>query len=257
MTARTARTAHTTPAHRPLAHACRALLLALGALLAVACGGPPQEALDGAERELLNAAFAKDCAEDTYRAAQRMLDEAKAASAAGNYDEARRKADASRMLSEQAKADAQLNREECDRRKAALNAVHTAPTFNPPPPPLDSTFNNDLISGDYILKAIYFPFDEATLTAEAQRLLNEHAAFLQKNPSLMITIEGHTDDTGSNDYNMALSQHRAQVVKQHLQRLGVEANRLKTVPYGEERPAAYGGGEDTRAKNRRAEFVKR
>lgn len=234
----------------------RAALLACAALLTVACGGPPQEALDGAERELLNAAFAKDCAEDTYRAAQRMLDEAKAASAAGNYDEARRKADASRMLAEQAKADAELNREECDRRKAARDAVNTAPTFNPPPV-IDDSMNNDLVSGDYILKAIYFPFDEATLTSEGQRLLNEHAAFLQKNPALLITIEGHTDDMGSTDYNMALSQHRAQSVKQHLQRLGVDGNRMKIVPFGEEKPAAYGGGEDTRSKNRRAEFVKR
>ncbi len=228
----------------------------LASQLVMGCGGPPEEALDGAERELLNAAFAKDCAEDTYRAAQRMLDEAKAASAAGNYDEARRKADAARMLAEQAKADAELNREECDRQKAARNAINNAATDNTNTPP-DNDFSNNVVGGDYLLKAIFFPFDEATLTNEAQKILNEHAEWLLKNPQITITIEGHTDDMGSTDYNMALSQRRAQSVKQHLQRLGVEMSRMKTVPFGEEKPMAYGGAEDSRSKNRRAEFVKR
>ena len=94
------------------------LALSFSALFVAACGGSsPTKALDDANRQLTDAAWAEECAGDTYRAAQRMLKEANEANEAGNYDEAKRKAEAASKLAAQAMSDAELNREECLKRK--------------------------------------------------------------------------------------------------------------------------------------------
>jgi peptidoglycan-associated lipoprotein len=102
---------------------------------------------------------------------------------------------------------------------------------------------------------IYFEFDSSTLTSEAQLLLKKKAEWLQNNPEVMSTIEGHCDDRGTNEYNLALGDRRATSAKTFLVDLGVSASRLTTISYGEERPVDPGKNEDAWAKNRRCHFT--
>jgi peptidoglycan-associated lipoprotein len=105
------------------------------------------------------------------------------------------------------------------------------------------------------LAAIYFEFDSSTLSEAARDELERLAAWLTKHPKARITIEGHTDDRGTDEYNIALGDRRARVIQQYLARLGVEPARLATISYGEERPAASGSDEEAWAQNRRGELV--
>lgn len=102
---------------------------------------------------------------------------------------------------------------------------------------------------------IFFAYDSSALTAQAQEILRKKAAFLKGNANVKVTIEGHCDDRGTNEYNLALGEARARSAKAFLVDLGVPAARLATISYGEERPAMRGTTEDAWAKNRRAHFV--
>lgn len=102
---------------------------------------------------------------------------------------------------------------------------------------------------------IYFAFDDASLDAQAQALAREKAAWLRDNPDAKVIIEGHTDERGTNAYNLALGERRAESVKAFLVNLGIDAARLTTISYGEERPVALGQNEEAWALNRRAVFV--
>lgn len=101
--------------------------------------------------------------------------------------------------------------------------------------------------------AIYFEFDSTSLSGEARDVLERLGAWLAKHPARVV-IEGHADDRGTTEYNIALGQRRAQVIAEYLVRLGVEATHLETISYGEERPAAEGEGESAWAQNRRGEL---
>lgn len=106
------------------------------------------------------------------------------------------------------------------------------------------------------LETVYFDFDRADLRQDARDVLNRNAeALLKTYPGANVKIEGHTDESGSAEYNMALGERRAKSALQYLLTLGVKADRLSIVSYGEEKPAVAGGGEDALAKNRRAEFI--
>ena len=102
---------------------------------------------------------------------------------------------------------------------------------------------------------IHFEFDSATLTPEAQMLLKKKAEWLQNNPDATSTIEGHCDERGTNAYNIALGERRAESAKAYLVDLGISDLRLTTISYGEERPVDPGHNEEAWAKNRRAHFV--
>ena len=102
---------------------------------------------------------------------------------------------------------------------------------------------------------IYFEFDSIRLTPEAQEILTQKAAWLRMNPGARVTIEGHCDDRGTNEYNLALGEGRAQSARDFLVDLGIDESRLKSLSYGEERPLATGQDEETWARNRRAHFV--
>ncbi len=102
---------------------------------------------------------------------------------------------------------------------------------------------------------VYFEFDSIRLTPEAQEILTQKAAWLRKNTGAQVTIEGHCDDRGTNEYNLALGEGRAQSARAFLVDLGVKESRLNTISYGEERPIAAGQNEEAWAKNRRAHFV--
>jgi len=104
------------------------------------------------------------------------------------------------------------------------------------------------------IRDIHFAFDSAKLTAEAQEILRQKADWLRKNPRVRVRIEGHCDDRGTNEYNLALGESRAENAKEYLVTLGIEDTRLTTVSYGEERPLVRGTTEEARAQNRRAHF---
>jgi peptidoglycan-associated lipoprotein len=102
---------------------------------------------------------------------------------------------------------------------------------------------------------IYFEFDSVRLTPGAQEILTQKAQWLQANRDAMVTIEGHCDNRGTNEYNLALGEGRAQSAKGFLVDLGIDATRLNTISYGEERPIAMDQTEEAWSRNRRAHFV--
>jgi len=101
---------------------------------------------------------------------------------------------------------------------------------------------------------IYFEFDKSTLTPAAQDNLMRKAEWLRENPDTMVTIGGHCDDRGTNEYNLALGDRRAGSAKAFLVDLGIDASRLTTISYGEERPVDPRNNEEAWAKNRRDHF---
>jgi peptidoglycan-associated lipoprotein len=102
---------------------------------------------------------------------------------------------------------------------------------------------------------VNFDFDSAELTVSARSTLNRQSAFLSVNPDLMIVIEGHADERGTREYNLALGERRATAVRDYLVAKGINAARVRTVSYGKERPAVSGSDEAAWAKNRRANTV--
>lgn len=106
-----------------------------------------------------------------------------------------------------------------------------------------------------VFKPVYFPFDQASLSEEARQLLAEAGMLMKQEPSISVIIQGNTDDRGTEEYNLALGQRRAQTVKNYLLGFGIDSSRLKVVSYGEEKPALEGSEESARAMNRRDEFL--
>lgn len=107
----------------------------------------------------------------------------------------------------------------------------------------------------FVDELVHFEFDQSRLLPEAKAILKNKAKWLMANPMVNVIIEGHCDERGTNEYNMALGDRRAQSVKNYLVDLGVPSRRLTTISYGEERPIAFGQNETAWAKNRRAQFV--
>ena len=102
---------------------------------------------------------------------------------------------------------------------------------------------------------IHFDFDKYNLTPTAQENLLRKAEWLRANPDVTVTIEGHADERGTNEYNLALGDRRADSAKAFLVNLGISASRLTTISYGEERPLCNEQNEECWAKNRRGNFV--
>jgi peptidoglycan-associated lipoprotein len=107
------------------------------------------------------------------------------------------------------------------------------------------------------IQDINFEFDQYTLTDEAKAALSELAQALKANPQFAVTIEGHADERGTVEYNLALGEQRARAAKDYLVSLGVEASRVDTISYGEQRPVDPGHDELAWAINRRIHFLVR
>jgi len=105
------------------------------------------------------------------------------------------------------------------------------------------------------MKSIYFGFDSYALSEESKDVLRQNAEWMKANPTAKIIIEGHTDERGSDAYNLALGDNRARSTANYLVSLGIAEARINTISYGEERPAVMGQGEAVWSKNRRAEFL--
>jgi peptidoglycan-associated lipoprotein len=107
----------------------------------------------------------------------------------------------------------------------------------------------------FINEDVLYDFDEASLQPKAQRILRNKAKYLKENPGVSVIIEGHCDEQGTNDYNIALGDRRANSAKAFLMDLGINASRMRTISYGEEKPLDPGHNETAWAKNRRGHFV--
>ena len=107
----------------------------------------------------------------------------------------------------------------------------------------------------FVNENILFSFDSFVLSDQAQQILNSKADYMRTNSGVTVTVEGHCDERGTEAYNIALGERRAKSVKNFLVDMGISANRLKTISYGEERPIAMGQDEASWAKNRRAQFM--
>ena len=132
--------------------------------------------------------------------------------------------------------------------------------------PNDSTNQNDTIRGksarvettaipETSVRDIKFDFDSSIIRPDAREILIVNADFLLKNRISSIVIEGHCDERGTAEYNMALGQRRAQETKKYLVNLGIKESTIRTISYGEERPLEPGNTEEAWAKNRRAHFL--
>lgn len=104
-------------------------------------------------------------------------------------------------------------------------------------------------------RQIYFGFDRYDVSDEYRGVVEAHAGYLRSNPSAAVTLEGHTDERGSREYNMALGERRANAVRDLLVALGASASQITTVSYGEEKPAADCHDESCWSQNRRVEIV--
>ena len=107
----------------------------------------------------------------------------------------------------------------------------------------------------FLNEDIFFEFDSAVLLAEAQGILKKKAEWLINNSDVTATIEGHCDERGTNEYNLALGERRAESAKTFLMDLGIAGSRLNSISYGEERPVDPGHNEEAWAKNRRGRFT--
>ena len=147
--------------------------------------------------------------------------------------------------------------------------VAPAPAPAPPPAPLepaplpsDTVIENDInsrsldeLNRDSPLQPLLYALDSSDVSADGQRVLSENAEILARYPNWIVTIEGHCDERGTPEYNLALGERRALAARSYLMSLGIAADRLRTVSYGSEFPFDPGHDEAAWAQNRRAHFV--
>jgi len=140
-------------------------------------------------------------------------------------------------------------------------AAPVTPVAIPTPPPKPSAVpevkvtDRTLAEISGYLKPVFFDYDKADIRPDAKEALTSNAEFLRKWPSLKVTVEGHCDERGTREYNLALGQRRAGSAKDFLTSLGIDAGRLQTISFGKERPFCTDRTEECFQKNRRAHFV--
>ncbi len=105
------------------------------------------------------------------------------------------------------------------------------------------------------LQTVFFEYDKSTLSSAEKSKLLANVEWMKKNSNSKMSIEGHCDQRGSNEYNLSLGERRANAIKQMIQSMGISAGRLTTVSFGEEKPLVQGESEEAMVKNRRANFV--
>lgn len=145
----------------------------------------------------------------------------------------------------------------CNKKKSDVdttpNAAQTDTAVESTPMSFDASGSDSgKIAG---LETIHFEYDKSNISSGAKKTLQGNADWIKKNTKYKVQIEGHCDNRGTIEYNLALGERRANAVKAYLVSLGVSADRLSTISYGKERPIATGDSEADYVKNRRANFV--
>jgi peptidoglycan-associated lipoprotein len=144
---------------------------------------------------------------------------------------------------------------------AACSSPPPEPPPSGPPGPPGGTGSRNIVPGsqqDLEASAgdrIFFAFDRSDISPEARETLSRQADWLRRYPNVAVTIEGHCDERGTREYNLALGERRAQAAKNVLVASGIPASRISTISYGKERPAVVGSTEEAYAQNRRAVTV--
>lgn len=141
-------------------------------------------------------------------------------------------------------------------------AVEPLPAPSPPPEigevkelPVETAARGIEFEFNENIKDIFFEFDKSRLTDESKETLKKNAEWLKSNPSVKIMIEGHCDERGTIEYNLALGERRALSARNYVAALGIDPARIFTISYGEEKPFAMGHNEEAWAQNRRAHFT--
>ena len=145
-----------------------------------------------------------------------------------------------------------------NRPPAPPEPVTEAPPVAVPPEPAVSSADMgslDEINKKGILAPVFFEFDSAEMSSEGQAVLAKNAETMKQYPTWVVSVEGHCDERGTAEYNLALGERRALSVRQYLVSLGIAAERLRTVSYGKEFPFDPGHSETSWSRNRRANFV--
>ena len=207
--------------------------------------------IDEATAAMNDTGNASACATQTYEQAKKALEEAQAAAAAGDQETARQKARLAQSLARQAKEEAELNEEECAKRRSQKEEIASI---------LDNNVvadTDEIVQTDDAFEVVYFDFDEATLSTAAIDAIMKNVAVLKQKPSLNVQLAAHTDERGTTEYNLALSQKRGETVKSYVMTMGIEEGRIDVVPYGKEKPVSFGSREQDYALNRRVEFIGR
>ncbi len=150
-------------------------------------------------------------------------------------------------------------------KKVTKTAPQIEETSTPAPPPVETERPITPIDLDVketveptveiSFQDINFDFDRYDLTPRSREILANHARILKENPNIKLTIEGHCDERGTIEYNLALGERRANAAKEYLVKYGIDPSRIRTISYGKERPLDPRSNEEAWAKNRRAAFV--
>jgi len=247
------------------------LLVTLGVAALViisACAKPPIKEVATAEAALEKArtAEAPTYAPETFKSAEQMLAQAKAEMQKKKYKPAKKDAINARLLAERALDEATQNKAAQEAAQPqAPGLTEEEKSAGPVLPPQEisvaelqkqQTGTGSLDEGMKIsaLEAIRFNFDDFSLSEEARQILAKNAEWLKKY-NVIIQIEGHCDERGANEYNLALGEKRAKVARDYLVALGIDVARLAIISYGEEIPVDPGHDDTAWAKNRRAEFI--
>jgi peptidoglycan-associated lipoprotein len=151
----------------------------------------------------------------------------------------------------------------CSSRRQATTETPPSPppptetTTTPPPPPAEQAQNTEPTETAPGLQDAFFDYDESAIRADARAALEANGRYLERNASMNVIIEGHCDERGSVEYNLALGERRARAAKDFLVSYGIAPTRMTTISYGKERPFAQGHNEEAWAQNRRAHFVQK
>ena len=147
----------------------------------------------------------------------------------------------------------------CTHKQEAVNTA--PPPVAPPPMSQPAPVTSSIIPGsaeDFRVNVgdtVHFALNQYNIEDSDKQVLGRQAAWLSKYPAVRISVEGHCDERGTREYNLALGERRASAVKNYLVALGLDANRMQTISYGKERPAVLGTGESVWSQNRRAVTV--
>jgi peptidoglycan-associated lipoprotein len=237
------------------------------------CAKSPQDDISAAESALRAArdAGARECAPEQFKSAEEMMARTYKLNDDKDYDKAKETAVTTKELSEVARFEAQKNvTGGCKPGEPSANAATDATGDGArlsgsgmsesdvaKEVAATKTGEGSLGEGTLVrgLKAVYFEYDQANLSPDALTIIGENSEWLKDRPTAKVQIEGHTDERGTAEYNLALGERRAKAVRDALVRLGIEKERVTTISYGEETPAERGSTEAAYSKNRRAEFV--
>lgn len=224
------------------------LVVLVVALLAVSCTQPPEEERKLAEKAFRDAALAKDCDKENYIAAEELLNKAREAYAKEKNAEAKEL-----FIKVKEQSDAMLeyyktHPDECMPKKEEVVVEEEEPVVE-----LDK---DDPENPDMEFPTIHFEYNKYEIREEDEAYIQRLYTWMTNFEEAVIRAEGHADERGSVDYNMALGEKRSQAVKKALVMLGVDGDRIKIISYGEEKPVDDGHDEDSWYENRRVEIVK-